>query len=101
MNKHILLTFFRQQGATSICSAFTKEITENGRLSERGDPTIDKFVAVVNAVTLEDLSMEAREVARDMIEYCVERGIRMGDDDGLKNLKAYGARKELEEFIYE
>lgn len=50
--------FFNSQGAVGICSAFTSELKSNGKLEERGEPTIDAFVAAVNAKLTRTISDE-------------------------------------------
>jgi hypothetical protein len=41
--------FFQNKGAAGICSAFERELKENGKLSERGNKQIDSFVREINA----------------------------------------------------
>lgn len=61
--------FFNSQGAVGICSAFTRELEKGGKLEERGEATIDTFVAAVNK------KLAARTIDIEDLEYakrCVE-----------------------------
>jgi hypothetical protein len=40
--------FFQAKGAVGICQAFKGELEKNGKLSTRGEPTIDAFVEAIN-----------------------------------------------------
>lgn len=48
----------------------------------------------------EDMSVDAREIAKEMIALCIQNGVKMG---GLKGFDAGGTKEffriELEEFI--
>jgi hypothetical protein len=42
--------FFSNKGAVAICESFDRELKETGKLSERGNEQIDKFVREINAL---------------------------------------------------
>lgn len=49
--------------------------------------------------TYENLSLEAKEMARAMIEFCIAQGYCMGQNEGFKNLKTGKRDPEVQELI--
>ena len=51
-------------------------------------------------MNFEDMSVEAQEIAKDMIQYCISNGICMGMGEGFNQTRAKEMlRIELEKFI--
>mgnify|MGYP006350547945 FL=1 len=51
-------------------------------------------------MNFEDMSVEAQEIAKDMIQYCISNGVYMGMGEGFNQTRAKDMfRIELEKFI--